>query len=131
MGRYVGCLIKLYASVSIVLVNADLTSVSKLRSTFNKNAVSEKHISNTTTLTPFSKNVRLICNNSVLEDKPVCRLLRNTSSKFDFFFPVKMDTFDHVLCKSFLSHDLMSIVAPVYVVNVSVKFMPLFTCLHS
>ena len=54
-------------------------------------------------MTQFRKTVLTISKNFPPEDKPVCQLLRNTSS-----------------CKSFFSRDPISVVSPVDVVNVNV-----------
>ena len=73
-------------AVSFVSTNTDfppLPTVSKLHSTLT-NAFSDKHISNTTNVTPFSMTVLPIAKNVAPEDKPVCQFLRNTSSKFEF-----------------------------------------------
>ena len=75
-------------------------------------------------MTPFSKTVLPISKNVAPEDKPVCQLLRNTSSKSDFF-PIKRHSANHVLCKAFLSRDPISVVLPVDVVNINAKFTPL------
>ena len=110
-------------AVSFMLSNADfppLPTVSKLHST-SINAFSDKHVSNRTTVTPFSKTVS---KNFVPEDKPVCQLLRNTSCKPEFV-PIKRQTVNHVLYKSFLS-----VVSPVDVANVNVKLTPLRSRSH-
>ena len=88
--------------VSFVLSNADfppLSTVSKLHST-SIDALSDKHISNTTTVTPFSKTVLPISKNFVPEDKTVCQWLRNTSCKSEFV-PIKRHTVNHVSCFMF------------------------------
>ena len=114
-------------TASFVLSNAGdsppLSTVSKLYSTWI-NAFSDKYVSNRTAVIPFSKTVLPICKNFVPEDKNVCQLLRNISSKSEFV-PIKRHTVNHVLCKSFLSRDPISLVSPVDVVNVNVKFTPL------
>ena len=72
---------KTYKIASFVLSNADfppLSTASKLHST-SINAFSEKHISNSTTVTPFSKTVLPTSKNFVPEDKSVRQLLSNTS----------------------------------------------------
>ena len=117
--------------MSFVLSNADfptLSAVSKLHST-SINALSDKHISNTTTVTPFSKTVLPISKNFAPEDKPVCQWLRNTSCKSEFV-PIKWHTVNHVLCKSFLPRDSISVVSPVNAVNVNVKFTALCSHVH-
>ena len=68
-------------AVSFVLSNGDFlpfSTVSKLHST-SINAFSDKHISNTTTVTPFSKTVLPISKNFGPEDTPVGQLFRNSS----------------------------------------------------
>ena len=62
-------------AVSFVLSQVDfppLSTVSKLHST-SINAFSDRHISNTTTVTPFSKTVLPISKNVAPEDKLVCQ----------------------------------------------------------
>ena len=118
-------------AVSFVLSNANFplfSTVSKLHS-ISINTFSHRYISNTTTVTPFSKTVLSIPKNFAPEDKLVCQLLCNTSCKSEFV-PVKRHTVNHVLCKSFLSLDFISVVSPVDVVNVSVKFTPLRSRFH-
>ena len=78
-----------------------------------------KHISNTTAVSPFSKTLLPLSKNFVPEDKPVCQLLHNTSCKSEYAL-IKRHTVNHVLCKSFLSHDPISLVSPVDV------FCPLY-----
>ena len=75
-------------------------------------------------MTPFSNTFLPISKNFAPEDKPVCQLLRNTSSKPEFV-SIKRYTVNYVLCKSFLSRDPISVVSPADVVNVNVKFTPL------
>ena len=75
-------------------------------------------------MTPFSRTVLPISKNVAPEDKPVCQLLRDTSSKSDFL-PIKRHSAIHVLCKAFLSRDPISVVLPVDVVNINAKFTPL------
>ena len=73
--------------VSFVLSNTDfppLSTVSKLNST-STNAFSDKHISNTTTVIPFSKTVLPISKNFVPEDEPVCQLLRKHHVSLNLF----------------------------------------------
>ena len=69
-------------AVSFVLNNANfppLSTNSKLYST-SINRSSDKHISSTTTVTPFWKTVLSMFKNFVPEDKPVSQLLHiNTS----------------------------------------------------
>ena len=84
-------------AVSFVLRNADfppLPTVSKLHSS-SINTFSDKHISNTTTVTAFSKTVLPISKNAVPQDKPVCQLLRNISCKSEIA-PIKRHTVNHV-----------------------------------
>ena len=117
-------------AVSFVL-NADfppLYTVSKLHST-SMNAFSDRHISNRTTVTPFSRTVLPISKNLAPEDKPVCQLLRNTSCNSEFA-PIKRHVVNHVLCKSFLSLDPISVVFPVDIVNVNAKFTSLRSRVH-
>ena len=73
-------------------------------------------------LFPISKNL-------APEDKPVCQLQRKTSCKSEFA-PIKMHTVNHVLCKSFLSLDPISVVSPVNVVNVNANFTLLRSQVH-
>ena len=73
-------------------------------------------------LFPISKNL-------APEDKPVCQLQRKTSCKSEFA-PIKMHTVNHVLCKSFLSLDPISVVSPVDVVNFNAKLTPLRSHVH-
>ena len=107
-------------AVSFVLSNADLPpffTVSKLHSI--QSTLSLIDISNSTTVTQFRKTVLPISKNFPPVDKPVCQLLRNTSCKSEFVL-IKRHTVDHVLWKSFLSRDPISVVSPVDVVNVNV-----------
>ena len=78
---------------------------------------------------PFSKTVLPISKNFAAEDKPMYQLLRNTSCKSEFV-PIKGHTVNHILCKSFLSRDSISVVSPVDVVNVNIKFTPLLLHVH-
>ena len=78
-------------------------------------------------MTTFSKTVLPISKNFAPEDKPVYQLLRNTSCKSEFL-PIKRHTVNHISCKSFLSRDRISVVPPVDVANVNVKFTPLSSC---
>ena len=107
-------------AVSFVLSNTDfppLSTVSKLHSTI---FMFNKHISNTTTVTPFSKTVLPISKKFVPDNKPVCQLLRNTSCKSEFV----------TIKRHFLSSDPIPVVSPVDVVNVNVKFTPLRSRVH-
>ena len=112
----------MYVCNGELLVNqvdfSPLSIVFKLHTT-SINAFSDRHISNTTTVTLFSKTVLRMFKNFAPEDKPVCQLLHNTSCKSEFV-PIKWHTGNHVLCKSFLSRDPISVVSPVDVVNVNV-----------
>ena len=74
-------------------------------------------------LTLFSKTVLPISKNFVPEDKPRCQLLHNTSCKSEFVL-IKVHTLNHILYKSFLSPDPISVISLVDVVNVKVKFPP-------
>ena len=68
-------------AVSFVLSNGDFlpfSTVSKLHST-SINAFSDKHISNTTTVTPFFFFFFSISKNFGPEDTPVRQLFRNSS----------------------------------------------------
>ena len=67
---------------------------------------------------------------TLLCDKPVCQLLRNTFCKSKFGILIKTHTANHVLCKSFLSLDPISLVSPVDVVDVNAKFTPLRSRVH-
>ena len=78
-------------------------------------------------MTTFSKTVLPISKNFAPEDKPVYQLLRNTSCKSEFL-PIKKHTVNHISCKSFLSRDRISVVPPVDIANVNVKFTPLSSC---
>ena len=118
-------------AVSFVLSNAGfppMATVSKLHST-SINAFSDRHISNTTTVTLLSKTVVPMFKNVAPEDRPVCQLLRNTSCQSEFFL-INRHTFNHFLCKSFLSRDPISVLSPVDVVNVNVKFRPFRSPVH-
>ena len=75
-------------------------------------------------MTPFSQIAFPISKILVLEDKPVCRLLRNISCKSEFA-PIKMCTINHVLCTPFFSRDPIPVVSPADVVNLNFKFTPL------
>ena len=115
-------------AVSFVLRNAEfppLPTVSKLTSI---NAFSDKCISNATIVTPFLKTALPISKNLVPEDKPVCRLLRNTFKSE--LTPIKRYTVNHVSCKSFVSRDPISVASPVDVVNVNFKFTRLCSRVH-
>ena len=117
-------------AVSFVLRNADFPPwypVSKLHST-SINGFSDRHISNTTTVTPLSETVLPRSKNLAPEDKPVCQLLRNTCKSE--FAPIKRHAVNHVLCKSFLSLDPISVVSPVNVVNVNANFTLLRSQVH-
>ena len=59
----------------------------------------------------------------------LCANLRSTSCKSEFV-PIKRHTVNHVSCKSFLSRDSISVVSPIDVVNVNVKFTPLLSRVH-
>ena len=83
---------------------------------------------NATTVTPFLKNVLPISKNFAPEDKSVCQLLRNTC--MSEFVLIKRHTVNHVLCKSFLARDPISVVSPVDVVNVNAKFTLLRSRVH-
>ena len=124
-------LTKLYKmAVSFVLSNADfppLSAVPKLHST-SVNAFSDRHISNAATVTPFLKTVLPISKNFAPEDKQLCQLLRNTCKSE--FVSIKRHTVNHVLCKSFFSRDLISVVSQADVVNVNAKFTPLRSRVH-
>ena len=88
-----------------------------------------KHISNTTAVSPFSETLLPLSKNFVPEDKPVCQLLHNTSCKSEYAL-IKRHTVNHVLCKSFLSRDPISVVSPVDVANVNFKFTLLCSLVH-
>ena len=59
----------------------------------------------------------------------MCQLLRNTSCNSEFA-PIKRHVVNHVLCKSFLSLDPISVVFPVDIVNVNAKFTSLRSRVH-
>ena len=101
---------------------------SKLHST-SINAFFDGHISNTTTVTLFSKIVLRISKNFAPQDKPAYQLLRNTPCKSEFV-SIKRHTVNRVLCKSFLSRDPIFVVSPVDVVNINVKFTLLCSRVH-
>ena len=115
-------------AVSFVLRNPEFPPLPTVPKLTSINAFSDKYISNATIVTPFLKTVLPISKNFVPEDKPVCRLLRTTCKSE--FVPIKRHTVNHVSCKSFLSRDPISVVSPVDVVNVNVKFTPLRSCVH-
>ena len=80
-----------------------MPTVSKLHLT-SINAFSDKSISNKITMTPFSNTVLATCKNFAPEDKPVYRMLGNASCKLEFVTILRY-AINHILCKSFLSHD--------------------------
>ena len=114
-------------AVSFALSNADfppLFTVSKLHLTFI-NAFFDRHISNTTTVKPFSRTV-LRC--SLLLRTNLCANCYVTHHLSLNLFRLK-DILLIVLCKS-LSRDPISVVSPVDAINVNAKFTPLRSRVH-
>ena len=114
-----------------MLSNVDfppLYTASKLRSILIS-SFSDKHIYDIATATPFSKTVLPISKTLAPKGKPVCQLLRKPVCKSEYS-PIKRHTVNHVLCKYFLSLDLISFVSPVHVVNPNAKFTPLRLRIH-
>ena len=88
-----------------------------------------RHISNTTTVTPFSKKVLPTSKSFAPEDKPVRQFLRNTSCKSEFV-PIKRHTVNHILCKFFLPRDPIFLYHQLMYHQLYVKFTPLRPRVH-
>ena len=106
-----------------MLSNADFPSMPKLTLNFPQ-CFSDKHISNKNGVTSFSNTVLPAAMKFDPENKPVYQLLRYTSCQSELVLD-KIQTFDHVLCKSFLTHDPIVVASPADAVNVIAKFAPL------
>ena len=77
----------------------------------------------------MSNTALAITKNFVPVNKPVFRLLRNTSCKSEFFTN-KIQSVNHLLYRYFLSGNPIPLVPLVDVVNFNVKFTPLHSCVH-